>query len=134
MVIDKCEFSDAQAFTGSADEASTNVVDTEVAASNVGPGTPIWVYCRVNTTFTCDTSGTMIVSLQNCATSGGTYVDIAKTATFTVGTLVKGLDVLTIPIPAKNLRYLRMYFDKGVGSGFTAGKIDAFLTTQAPRT
>jgi len=134
MVTDRgLIFSNAQAMTGSADEASTNVVDTEVAGSNVGGGTVMWVVCRVNTTYTCDTSGTLIVSLQNCATSDGTYANIAVSATYTVGTLAKGYDALTIPLPVDNLRYLRMYYDKGVGSGFTAGKMDAFLTPNAPR-
>lgn len=133
MVTDRgLIFSNAQTMTGSADEASTNVVDTEVAGSNLGAGTPIWLVARVNTAYTCDTSGTMIVSLQTCATSGGTYANIAVSATYTVGQLVKGFDALTIPLPVDNLRYLRVYYDKGVGSGFAAGAMDAFLTLNAP--
>lgn len=133
MVIDKGVFSDAQAMTGSASEASTDVLDTEVAGSNIGAGTPIWCVCKVNTAYTCDTSGTLIAALQNCATSGGTYTNIAISATYTVGQLVKGFDALVIPMPSDNLRYLRMYYTKGVGSGFAAGKMDAFLTLNAPR-
>ena len=133
MIMDWMSFSDAQAITASGTTNSTNVLDTEVAASNIGGGTPLWLYCRVNTAFTCDTSGTLIVALQNCATSGGTYTSILISPTYTVGTLAKGLDLLTAPLPVDNLRYLKLLFTNGVGSGFTAGKIDAFLTLSAPR-
>ena len=125
-------FSDAQALTASGAENSTNVIDTEVASSNIGAGTPIWVYCRVNTAFTAASSSTMIVSLQNCATSGGTYTSIFVGPTLTVGQLVKGLDLCTIPLPVDNLRYLKMVYTQGVGSGWTAGKVDALLTHNAP--
>jgi len=133
MFLDKMVFSDAQAITASGTTDSTNVLDTEVTASNIGGGTPIWLVCRVNTTFACATSGTMIVALQNCATSGGTYASIAISPTYTVGTLAKGLDALTIPLPNDNLRYLKLLFTNAVGSGMTAGKFDAFLSNVAPR-
>ncbi|HET6453497.1 MAG TPA: hypothetical protein VFI02_03755, partial [Armatimonadota bacterium] len=66
------QFSDAQTVTATASVAATNILDTEVADSNVGSGTPIWVVCRVSTVF--NGSGTVLVTLQDCATSGGTYV------------------------------------------------------------
>ena len=125
-------FSDAQALTASGAENSTNVVDTEVAASNIGGGTPVWLYCRVNTTFTAASSSTMIVALQNCATSGGTYTSLLIGPTLTVGQLVKGLDLMTVPLPVDNLRYLKLIYTQGVGSGWTAGKVDALLTHNAP--
>jgi hypothetical protein len=125
-------FSNAQALVASGAENSTNVIDTEVAGSNIGAGTPIWVYCRVNTLFTAASSSTMIVSLQNSATSGGTYTSIFVGPTLTVGQLVKGFDLCTIPLPVDNLRYLKMVYTQGVGSGWTAGNVDALLTLNAP--
>lgn len=133
MLIDKCEFSDAQAITASGASNSTNTIDTEVASSNLGGGTPVWVYCRVNTAFTDATSSTMIVTLESSATSGGTYTKVLVSPTYTVGQLVKGFDLLTVPLQVDHLRYLKLVYTNGVGSGNTAGKIDAFLTTAAPR-
>ena len=132
MIIDKAVFSDAQAQTASTVEYSTNVYDTEVANSNIGAGTPIWLVCKVNTTFS-GTSGTMVVALQHCATSGGTYADLLISVTHTTALLAKGYDCLTTPLPSENLRYLRMRYTPATGSGYTAGKFDAFLTTNAPR-
>jgi len=123
--------SDAQVQTASTVEYSTNVIDTEVAASNLGGGTPVWLVCRVNTTF-AGTSGTMIVALQEGASSG-TFTDKIVTQTFTTALLAKGYDVLTIPLPLDHLRYLRMRYTPATGSGYTAGKFDAFLTLNAPR-
>jgi len=126
-------FSDAQAITGSGASDSSSTLDTEVAGSNIGGGTPIWLVVRVNTTFTCATSGTMYATLQNCATSNGTYLDMLRSATYTVGSLVKGLDVLTVPLTVDNLRYLKVLYTNAVGSGMTAGNFDAFLSLNAPR-
>ena len=131
MVI-QYEFSDAQAQTASSVEYSTNVLDTEATDSNIGAGTPIWLYCRVNTAFS-GTSGTLVAALQHCASSGGTYLDLVVSPTYTTTQLVKGFDLLTVPLPVENQRYLRMRYTPATGSGYTAGKIDAFLTTQAPR-
>lgn len=132
MFTDKAIFSNAQAITASGNTTSTNYVDTEVAASNIGGGTPLWLVCRVNTTFTDATSGALTVTLNTCATSNGTYVVLATGRVYSVGVLVKGLDVLTIPLPADNLRYLGLTYANTVGSGFTAGKLDAFLCSQPP--
>jgi hypothetical protein len=112
-------------------EYSTNVLDTEVADSNLGGGTPIWLVCRVNTTFS-GTSGTMIVALQDGSVSG-TLNDKIISQTFTTVLLSKGADLLTIPLPVDHLRYLRMRYTPATGTGYTAGKIDAFLTLSAPR-
>lgn len=133
MFVDKMVFSDAQALTASGAENSTNTLDTEAAGSNIGPGTPLWLYCRVNTAFTAANSSTMIVSLQNSATSGGTYTNILVSPTYTVGQLAKGFDMLTAPLPNENLRYLKVVYTQAVGSGWTAGNVDALLTSQAPR-
>ena len=134
MVLDKAQFSDAQALTSSSSEAATDIIDCQyVGSANLGKGTPIWLVAKVNTAFTADTSGTLIVGLKDCATSGGTYAVIAQSATYTVGQLVKGFDALTIPLPARTREFLQVYYTKGVSSGFTTGKMDAFLTLNAPR-
>jgi hypothetical protein len=126
-------FSDAQAITASTTTDSTNVIDTEKAASNIGPGTPIWLHVKVNTTCTCATSSTMTVALQSCATSGGTYVTLLLSPTYTVGTLVKGYNALVASLPQTNLRYLKVLYTCAVGSGNTAGAFDAFLAPGAAR-
>jgi len=131
MIIDHMVFSDAQAQTASTVEYSTNTLDTEVANSDLGGGTPIWLVCRVNTTF-AGTSGTMVVALQDGSVSG-TLNDKIISQTFTTVLLAKGFDLLTIPLPVDHLRYLRMRYTPATGSGYTAGKIDAFLTLNAPR-
>jgi len=132
MLLDQCQFSDAQALTGSSTENSTNVIDLENTTPNVGGGTPIWLYCRVNTTFASATSQTLIVALQNSTASGGTYVSRLISPTYTVGQLVKGFDMLTTPLPLDCIRYLKMLYTNAVGSGFTAGNVDAFLSLNAP--
>lgn len=131
MLLDKMQFSDAQAQTASTVEYSTNVLDTEFADSNLGGGTPIWLVCRVNTTFS-GTSGTFIVALQEGSVSG-TFVNKIVSPTYTTALLVKGFDLLTIPLPVDHLRYLRIGYTPATGSGYTAGKLDAFLTLNAPR-
>jgi hypothetical protein len=133
MVIDgNLVFSDAQALTASADENSTNVIDTEKASANLGAGTPIWLVVRVNTTFACATSVTYSAQLTASTDSGGTYHTVLVGETYTVGEIVKGLDLLTVPIAIDHARYLKILYDHTTGSGCTAGKVDAYLTLNAP--
>jgi Bbp16 len=136
MFLDKMVFSDAQAVTASGATASTNVLDTEVASSNLGAGTPIWLVCRVNTTFVVctGTTCTFDAALQDCATSGGTYTQIAQGFAYSTAEILKGLDLLTTPLPAVHKRYLKLVYTVATGSGFNSGAIEAFLTTAAPRT
>ncbi len=131
--IDKMVFSDAQEVTTSGATTSTSTLDMEFANPNLGAGTPIWLWCRVNTTF-AGVGETLDAQLQDCATSGGTYNKIAQGFAFSNGEAVKGLDLLTIPLPAKHKRYLKLMYTTSTGSGWTAGNIDAFLTLAAPRT
>ena len=131
-VLDWMQFSDAQTSTSSTVFNSTNTLDTEATDSNLGAGTPIWLVTRVNTAF-AGTSGTYIVKLQHCATSGGTYLDLLVSATYTTTQLVKGFDLMTVPLPVEHQRYLKLTYTQATGTGYPTGKIDAFLTTQAPR-
>ena len=143
MLLDMCVFSDAQSIVGSAVVLSTNIVDTEVAGSNLGGGTPVWLVVRVNTAFAQTTSAVTSIAFVNLLhglASGtvtqtllsGQMITVATTASLTAN-LGKGADLLTVPLPIDNLRYLRIQFQPTGGSGFSAGNIDAFLTTAAPR-
>jgi hypothetical protein len=132
MLTDKWIFSNAQTSTASTVENSTNVIDTENTDSNLGAGTALWLVCRVNTLF-AGTSGTFVVKLQHCATSGGTYLDLLVSPSYTTTQLVKGFDLLTVPLPVENMRYLKLTYTQATGSGYTAGKIDAYLAPSAPR-
>src|SRR3990167_6954189 len=130
MAILQVQFSNAQTITASAaTTAGTNVWDTEAADSNLGPGTPLWLVCQVHTAFTTASAGdTLIVDFEHCATSGGTYTYLTRSATFTVGQLVKGFNALTHGFPAKHLRYVRVNYNYASGSGFTAGAMSAYPT------
>ena len=144
MLLDKTViFSDAQSIAGSAAVLSTDLIDTEVAGSNIGGGTPIWIVCRVSTAFAQTTSAVTslaYVNLLHGLASGtvtqtllsGRMISIATTASLTAD-LGKGADLLTVPLPVDNLRYLRIQFQTAASSGFSAGAIDAFLTLAAPR-
>ena len=136
MVTEKALIlSDAQAITTSSTTNSTNTIDLEFAAPNIGSGTPLWLVCRVNTLFVEVTSGTetLDAQLQTCATSGGTYTKIAGGYLYSGREIVKGLDLLTIPLPADCLRYLKIVYTTTTGSGWSAGKVDAFIASTAPR-
>lgn len=144
MIMDKMEFSDAQAITASTATDSTNVLDLGLAStgSDVGSGTPIWVVGRVNTTFVDaapSAANTWRVALQHSASEGSGFVDVfAGPAANKVSSIAanndmtKGADLLTQPLPTDLLRYLKVQITPAAASGPSAGKIDAFLTLNAP--
>jgi Bbp16 len=132
MLLDKNVFSNAQVLSVTGTTAATNVIDTESTDPNLGAGTPIWLVTRVNTAFSSGTAATFTVHLTHCATSGGTYLDLLVSAAYTLTQLVKGFDLLTVPLPAVHQRYLAMSYVQAGGSAFN-GATDAFLTTAAPR-
>jgi len=118
-------FSDAQAETTVAAHDSTNVIDTQVANSNLGEGKPLKLYCKVNTAFTSGGAATLVVSLQSSA-DDSTYVVEAQSREFALADLVAGLDLLSIDIPRKHRRYLKMVYTIGTAV-MTAGAIDAWI-------
>jgi hypothetical protein len=137
MMTDKGIFSARQAVTASGTTDSTNVLDTEVASSNQGAGTPIWLVCQISTAFTvCTgcTSATLSATLEDCATSGGTYGILATGYAYSIAECVKGLNLQTIPLPAKHKRYLKVVYTNAIGSGYIAGNVNAVLAGSAPRT
>lgn len=133
--IDTMVFSDAQAITLSGNTTGTNILDMEFADPNLGAGTPLWLWCRVGTTLVEVTSGsdTLQGILYDCATSGGTWTQLLAGFAFSGRECVKGLDLLTTPLPRKHKRYLRLLYATATGSGWSAGNIDAFLTLNASR-
>ena len=127
-------FSDAQVPPTplSADFVSTNVLDTEVALSNIGPGTPLWVIVKMNDIQIGTTAETLSVELQDCTTSGGTFAVIAEGKTFSGGEFANAPTLLAIPIPTVSRRYLKISYDGNAGLVWT-GTVDAYIALNAPR-
>ena len=133
MVLDKMEFSDAQAITASGTTISESVLDLDLVAPDVGPGTPIWLVCRINTTFAGDSNSMRVEFANSTASATGFFINSLRSATWTVAALIKGLDVMSGVLPLDLLQHLRLQYIQTGGSGFTAGNIDAFLTLAAPQ-
>lgn len=131
MLMDyNAQFSDAQSMvkTATGTTASTNVLDTEAADSNLGSGTPIWVVCRVSTAITCNG---MSVNFEDCATSGGTYVTRLVSEAYSIGAVdAVGDDLLVIPLPSEHQRYIRLLYNQLGTIG--AGAVDAYLCLNDP--
>lgn len=132
MIMDyNLVLSDGQSIVTTASIDSTNTLDTEVANSNLGSGTPIWVICRVSTAFTG--SGTLAVVFKDCATSGGTYVSRFTTVAYSLGeTDAFGDDLLVMPLPQEHQRYIKLTYTNGHNSA-AAGAVDAYLALNDPR-
>jgi hypothetical protein len=120
------QFSDAQPVTTTA--ASTNVIDTGIADSNLGGAGNAWVCVTVNTAFTGATN--MTVTLQDSA-DDDTYATLLASEVYLEAALVKGEKLLWVPLPAEHARYLRIYYT--VTGAHNAGKADAYITL-APQT
>lgn len=118
MLIDsRLEFSDGQTLT--ADGPSDNVIDLSVDR-DIGPGRPMWVVVNVigALTGTGDVTATLQTSADN-----STYTDVASVV------VPKGEgSVAVVGVPYQNARYLRLNY-----AGATAGKVQASLTDQEPR-
>ena len=130
MILDaKAVFSDAQAETSVAAQDSTNVVDTALADSNLGGGTPIWVNAVVNTTCTSSGAATLSVALHESA-DASTYVVLWTSKVFAKAALVAGKVLMSIPLPSEHARYLKVVYTIGA-SVLTAGKFDAWMGNEA---
>ena len=115
----------------SADFVSTNVLDTEVASSNLGAGTPLWVVVKMLAKQTGTTAETLSVELQDCTTSGGTYAYILEGRSFSGGEFANAPTLLAAPLPAHHRRYLRISYDCSAGLVWTGG-VDAYIAINAP--
>ena len=132
MLDSKLIMSDAQAVvTASADTVSTNVIDTGLANSNIGAGTPLWLVLEAHTTFTSGGAATLTITLQDSA-DDATFATLLQTEAFAVASLTAGALLLCVPIPAEHARYLRMNYDVGTAD-MTAGKLNAYFTTCPPQ-
>ena len=94
----------------------------------------LWLVVKVQTTATSGGSATLAVNLvtdDNGALSSPTV--IASTPAFAVANLTAGtvLAVFALPISSAYERYIGIQQVTGTAA-FTAGKIDAFLTTSPP--
>jgi hypothetical protein len=127
FIDDKLVFSDAQAVT--VDAASSNVIDTAVASSNLGAGSPLIIRFIVETAFgVASTDTTLTIILQDSATDfGGTHGLLTVPDLVRATSLVKGGYIPEIKIPDQHLRYLRLYYDVGGAANFNAGKITAWV-------
>lgn len=127
MIIDyQCEFSREQRVCNAgATEVSENVYDCGVAAPNIGKGKPIMILFTVDEVF-AGTATTLEVTVQSCATEGGSYVDIdgASSGTIPKASLVAGYQfTITLPQVAHD-RYLGLLYT-GNNTFETTGKITA---------
>ena len=134
IMDDNLIFSDAQVPPTplSADFQSTNTIDTEVALSYIGAGTPLWVIVKMNDKQTGTTAETLSVELQDATTTGGTYAIIAEGKTFSGGEFVNAPHLMAIPIPAISRRHLRINYDGNAGLVWT-GTVDAYIALNAPK-
>jgi hypothetical protein len=132
MIMDyNAQFSDNQTLVATATTVTgTNYIDFENALANAGSGTPIWVVCRVHTA--CTGLATIVVALQDCDTSNGTYITCLNGRTLSLAEVDAAGDyMLVAPIPAKHQRYLGIRAT--IGTSATAGTMDAYLCLNDPR-
>jgi hypothetical protein len=136
MILDSLlELSDAQAVTATA--ISSNVVDlgpvTDNVTRDIGTGADFYLVLSVDTAFATSTSAVLTAALVsdstvNLATSPTTHATpIAALAT---ASLAAGAQFVVKLPPGSYEQYVGIQYTVGVGS-FTAGKINAFLTTDA---
>lgn len=138
MILDAFnEFSDAQAVTSTA--ISTNVIDlgpvTDNTLRDLGPGNPVWLIVKTNTTAT-DTSSdaTLTITLEsdstaNLATSATVHYSTGAIAFASFATA--GTVLVAVMLPS-GLYEQHLGLRYTVASGpLTAGAFDAFLTKDA---
>jgi len=123
------EFSAAQAIATQTANDSTNILDLGANGDSlVKRGV---VHVQVNTAFATSASGTLTVTIQTCATVGGSYTTLwTSAAAIAVGTLVAGYKITGkdgIPLPSGVLRYLKVVYTVNTGA-MSAGKCDAWLS------
>jgi len=135
IMDDNLIFSDAQVPPTplSGDFTSTDSIDTEVASSNLGAGTPIWVIVKMNDIQIGTTAETLQIDVTDCTATSGTYAAIIMGRIFTGGEFVKAPTLLAAPLPADHRRYLQINYSGNTGLVWT-GTVDAYLSLNAPKT
>jgi hypothetical protein len=138
MILDeRLEFCDATALNtgGAASYLIGDVVDISATSGDIGVGQPLYFVVQVDTTATSGGSATGTFSL--CTDGALSSTDLAganvlvSSKAWTVATMTAGTVLLAVQVPAQGTtfeRYLQVQQTTGTAA-FTAGKINAFLTT-----
>lgn len=136
MILDeRNEFCDATALNtgGAGSYLVGDVIDLGVDGLNVGISDDIWCVIQVDTTATSGGSATGAFHLASDAAAAiatdGSATYHFSTAAIAVATLVAGYQIAMFKLPAGTYeRYLGILQTTAVAA-FTAGKINAFLTS-----
>lgn len=142
MLLDeRTEFCDATALNtgGAGTYLLGDVIDLGSASRDIGPGYPLWLVIQVDTTATSGGSATGQFTLASdaqaaIATDGSATVHF-QTSAKAVATLTAGTTIAAVSLPQEPPtyeRYLGILQTTAVAA-FTAGKINAFLTTDYAR-
>lgn len=140
MLLDeRTEFCDATALnTGAADSYLIgDVIDTSVVGADLGQGVDLYCVIQVDTTATSGGAATGQFSLCSDAQAAiavdGTQTTHFSTAAIAVATLVAGYQIAAFKLPLGTYeRYLGIVQTTGTAA-FTAGKVNAFLTTDVSK-
>jgi len=136
MILDeRSEFCDATTLNAGA--AGTyllgNVINLNKTGLDLGQGDPLWLVIQISTTAASAGSATATFKLasdaQAAIATDGTATIHLVSDTLAVANLTAGTVVLMAPLPRSTYeRYLGLLQVTGTAA-FTAGKINAFLTT-----
>lgn len=126
MIDNLLMFSDGQTPTTSGTTtASTNVIDTSVALRQIGDGKRVELSVPCTVTATSGGSATVQVVLQDSA-DNASWSTVLTGKSYAVASVVAGLDLLPITLPAGLRRYLRVGYTIGTAD-LTAGTFSAYL-------
>lgn len=126
MFIDKnLQVSNAQAVTASA--ASTDLINYGQANPNSGLDDRSSMVFTTDTAATAAGAATVVFSIQDCDTEGGTYVDVVASGAIPKDSLVAGYQHI-LPMPTKHRQYVRGYYTVATGP-LTAGAFSAQVVT-----
>jgi len=140
MILDeRGEFADNTALNtgGVASYLVGDVIDLGAAPGALGPGDDLYAVIRVS--FTATGAGNTTGAFHLCSDAQAAIADDGSatyhlsTAAIAVATLAAGYTVLCAKLPYGTYeRYLGILQTTG-GAAFTAGKIDAFLTSDVAK-
>ena len=128
MLLDAlCEFSKDQEETTVAAHDSTNIVDFNSAARDVGKGEPVRVKISIGDTAVAGTSSTVQFQVVTATDEAFTSpVVLYDSGAIAEATLVAGYNVYDGVLPVGTLQYLKIVYTIGTAV-LTAGKFNANL-------
>lgn len=138
MILDeRTEFADALAVTSSAisDVIDLNAGGTSPTLRNLGGGEQLYLVVGVDTSATAAGAATVTFSLESDSTADLATSPTVHYSTAAIGkaTLVAGYTAVVVEVPSGQYeRYLGVRFTVATGP-LTAGKFNAFLTTDPSR-